>query len=117
MNPLKILVVDDYPLAIDSLKRILERRGYDVRLAENGKIGFDLFTKNPCDVVITDYKMPMMNGLEMAEAIKKISPQTKIVMLTATEMNSSPFLNMIAYKPISAESIEKILAFIAQSSA
>jgi|SRR3989338_3158662 len=116
MKQLTILVIEEHADQGITMKRLLERRGYTVILVVTAETGFDEFTKNPSDVVITDSNKgtPGMDGEEMAEKIKQISPTTKIVMLTGWDIDSSPFLNMVLHKPISTDQFEKLLGFIAQ---
>ena len=79
----KILVVDDEEIIRDSLFYILEKEGYIVDKAENGKIAYEKMIANHFDLVITDIEMPMMKGTELLEKIKTLNYQTSVIMITA----------------------------------
>ncbi len=69
---MKILVVDDEPDVRSSLKRFLGKLGHDVGTASDGNQGLDSFHSNPVDVLITDLRMPGLDGLELLHRIKHI---------------------------------------------
>lgn len=79
----KILVVDDEEIIRDSLFYILEKEGYTVDKAENGKIAYDKMIANHFDLVITDIEMPVMRGTELLEKIKSLNVQTSVIVITA----------------------------------
>ncbi len=83
MNNLKILVVDDEPSITRLLSRILSKEGYQVKTASNGKEALTIFSKFRPDLIISDLKMPSMSGLELLKAVKKQSPDTDFIILTA----------------------------------
>jgi DNA-binding response OmpR family regulator len=68
-----ILVVDDEFLIADVLAFALEDEGFMVVRASNGRKGLDVFARDRPDLVITDFMMPVMNGLEFARAIRERS--------------------------------------------
>jgi two-component system response regulator PilR (NtrC family) len=79
----KILVVDDEEIIRDSLFYILEKEGYYVDKAENGKVAYDKIIANHFDLVITDIEMPVMKGTELLEKIKTLDFQTSVIIITA----------------------------------
>jgi two-component system response regulator PilR (NtrC family) len=79
----KILVVDDEEIIRDSLFYILEKEGYAVDKAENGKIAYEKMVANHFDLVITDIEMPFMKGTELLEKIKTLNVQTSVIIITA----------------------------------
>lgn len=81
--PQKVLIIDDDI----SLRRVLEynlqEEGYDVFTASDGTAGLETFDRQQPDLVITDLKMPGMNGFQVLEAIKERSPETLVMVITA----------------------------------
>ena len=83
LQDLTVLYVEDDQLTRDTVGRMLERRVKTLSLAENGKAGLALFKEKEPDIVITDIKMPLMNGLDMAREIKALHRETMIIVTTA----------------------------------
>jgi CheY-like chemotaxis protein len=84
---LRILLVDDDPLLLKTLRDILESEGHAVTAADGGQRGIDEFHEackrgEPFTVVITDLGMPKVNGQAVAAAVKSARPQIKVVLLT-----------------------------------
>ena len=82
MNPAKILVIDDELDMLSSCKRLLERQGHAVSVAERGEDGLARFDEEAHDLVITDLKMPGMDGLAVLKGIKERSPDTAVIVFT-----------------------------------
>ncbi|HEY7039121.1 MAG TPA: response regulator [Methylomirabilota bacterium] len=81
----KILVVDDEPEVRKLMEHFLTDRGYEVRLAENGRQGLaELETFNP-DVVLLDMHMPEMDGLETLKQLSARAPGLPVIMVTVNE--------------------------------
>src|SRR5262249_56590292 len=81
-SPLRILLVDDDPLVLKSLRDTLEVDGHSVRVANGGQAGIDLFleahTKGaPFDVVITDFGIPYLDGRKVPTSIKSPRPAAR----------------------------------------
>ncbi len=70
-NQISILVVDDEEDIRDVLEIALKDIGYTVFLAENGEKAFEIFKSERPDIVITDIKMPVMDGIELLKRIKQ----------------------------------------------
>jgi len=83
-----ILFVEDEPEVRFELKRFLQRYSSNVITADNGEEGLQLFKKHRPDIVISDIKMPKMNGIDMAKEIKKLVPSQTIIFTTAHSDNS-----------------------------
>ncbi len=79
----KILIVDDEKKMRHILQIILEQKGYVTEQASNGSEALDLINKFHYAMVITDLKMPVMDGLELIREIKKIDPDYPVIVLTA----------------------------------
>ena len=80
-----ILVVDDDDTIRTLVSDMLNQMGLEVSSAENGAKGMDLFLKNRFDLVITDFDMPDMNGIDLAQKIKKKSPRTSVILMTGRQ--------------------------------
>ena len=78
-----ILIVDDEKKMRHILQLMLEREGFKTEQAENGKVALGMLQKKEFGVVITDMKMPEMDGLSLLEEAKKINPDLPIVVITA----------------------------------
>lgn len=78
----KILVIDDQRSIRSTLKDILELEGYEVELAENGKEGLEKFSQAKYDLVLTDIKMPEMDGLEVLSNIMEKHTEAPVVMIS-----------------------------------
>ncbi len=79
----KILVVDDEKSMREVLEIFLKGEGYEVAVAEGGGSAIEFAKKDIFDLVITDLKMPGMNGVEVLKNVKSISPNTIVVLITA----------------------------------
>ena len=77
-----ILLVDDNPDGLLVRRALLEELGYTVEVAENGEKGLALFQTSNFDVVVTDYRMPKMNGVEMIARIRQSDPHARVVLLS-----------------------------------
>ncbi|MDB5327274.1 MAG: response regulator receiver protein [Phycisphaerales bacterium] len=85
----KILIVEDNEENRDSLKRRLERRGFQVLLAEDGQKGIDCAATEKPDLILMDMNMPVLDGWEATRRIKA-QPElagTPVIALTAHAMN------------------------------
>jgi DNA-binding response OmpR family regulator len=78
-----ILVVDDEPVARQSLTDILKLEGYVVTSAPNGQAAVEYVRTHPVDLMIVDLRMPGMDGLEVVQVLNQISPDTEVILLTA----------------------------------
>jgi CheY-like chemotaxis protein len=87
LRPLSVLLVDDDPLVLESLRATLGSDGHTVAAADGGQAGIDAFAEaqrrgQKFDVVITDLGMPHVDGRRVAAAIKAASPATPVILLT-----------------------------------
>ena len=84
----QILVIDDESQIRSMLKKMLEREGFDVITAFDGKEGMKLFRENPADLVITDIIMPEKEGFEIIMELKKSSPNVPVIAISGGGKNS-----------------------------
>ncbi|MDZ4202283.1 MAG: response regulator [Gallionella sp.] len=77
-----ILCVDDEPNILSALKRLLHRQGYRVSTAESGAEGLQVLEQQPVDLVLSDMRMPQMDGAQFLEQVRQRWPDTVRVLLT-----------------------------------
>lgn len=80
---LSLLVVDDEYNLRNLLERFLKKSGYIVFTAENGSMAMEMIERYHVDIVISDIRMPDMNGLELLKSIKQIDDSIQFIMITA----------------------------------
>jgi CheY-like chemotaxis protein len=80
---ISILVVDDNPAMAETLADILELKGFTVHAAASGAEALEFLQKQPVDILLTDVKMPGMNGLELYRETRKLYPRLITIFMTA----------------------------------
>ncbi len=78
-----VLVVDDEPANVASLRRIFEREGMRVLTADHAKVALELVRSHRVEVVVTDLLMPGPSGIELLRTLKQVAPDTEVVLVTA----------------------------------
>jgi signal transduction histidine kinase/ActR/RegA family two-component response regulator/HAMP domain-containing protein len=118
---LRVLVIDDDPLLLKSLRDTLEYEGHVVVTASSGQVGIDTFLQAKArggafSVVITDLGMPHMDGREVARAIKEISKATPVILLTGwgrhllADGDIPPNVDHVLSKPPSLRELRETIA-------
>lgn len=79
-----VLIIDDDPQFLLTLGAYLEDSGYRVIQAGDGEEGVELFARHHPDVVVTDLRMPRLDGVGVLRAIKEQSPETPLIVFTGT---------------------------------
>ena len=79
----EILIVEDDPKLREGLKILLEKKGYSPKIAEDGVKAINMIKKQKFDLVITDLVLPGADGMEVLRNVKKYSPLTKVIIITA----------------------------------
>ncbi|MBF0111883.1 MAG: response regulator [Desulfamplus sp.] len=112
----KILVIDDEKTTLKMFRLFLDIYGFDIHTAESGEEGLELFDREKPSIVLTDIKMPGMDGIEVLKEIKKRAPATEVIVITghgdmdlaiqALNLDAADFIN----KPIQRQSLEHGLA-------
>ena len=108
-----ILIADDEPNIVISLEYLLQRDGYQVRVARNGQEALEAIKANPPDLVLLDVMLPLVSGFEVCQKIRENPTLAgmRIVMLTAkgrdVEMSKGLALGANAYvtKPFSTQDL------------
>jgi two-component system cell cycle sensor histidine kinase/response regulator CckA len=79
----RILVVDDEPVVVEFVERVLQTAGYDIMTATSGDAALELCTEQGLpDLLVTDMKMPRMEGDELASKLRQRDPDLKVLYLT-----------------------------------
>ncbi|HAC64096.1 MAG TPA: DNA-binding response regulator [Cyanothece sp. UBA12306] len=82
---MKILLVDDEPELTEPLSQILSHEGYEVDVADNGNIGYQLALENPYDLLILDWMLPNKPGIEICQTLRSQGNTTPVLFLTAKD--------------------------------
>ena len=83
MKNFNILVIDDEASQRDILTGYLKKKDYKIYSASSGKEGIEIVKSNTIDIILSDFKMPDLSGLDVLESIRKINPEISFVMITA----------------------------------
>lgn len=83
-HTLKVLAVDDQISLTTMMQMMLQSLGHEVRVANTGLEGLQVLRRESVDLVITDLRMPGMDGLQFACGVKAINPDTPVALVTAT---------------------------------
>jgi len=81
-RPFKILLVDDNPDGLLVRRQLLEEFGWQVDTSLNGEEGLRRFESCKYDIVVTDYRMPRMDGIEMIRRIRELDSAARIILLS-----------------------------------
>ena len=108
-------MIEDEEDVRELLRDILTDAGHDVKIANDGSKGIEMFEKKKFDLVFTDLGMPVMSGWEVAEKIKSINDKVPVALITGwnvkldeSEMNDS-MINFVVQKPFK---IEQVLSLV-----
>lgn len=83
LKHMNLLFVEDDDELRPLMARLLERHFGSLHMASNGQEGLEIFCRHKPDIVLTDISMPVMNGLEMVRAIRKLDPCVPILVVSA----------------------------------
>lgn len=117
---MRILVIDDEQPTLKMFGLVLSALGHDPVAASSGEEGLALFEAAPYDVVLTDIKMPGMNGMDVLRKLKRIDPRCEVIVITghgdvelaieALNLDATDFIN----KPVRRQDLEKALTRAAE---
>lgn len=113
-----ILIVDDNISLAKTMSLILKRKGYEATTAPDGLAAIKRIKERPFDLIFMDIKMPLMDGVQIYRKIKKIRPETIVIMMTAYAVENLVAQALkegaygIIYKPLD---IEKMISLIEKS--
>lgn len=112
----KILIVDDDEGLIHFLRRFFAKEGYDVRDCGNGQAALELIAEEPFDLILLDYKMPGLNGLDTLREVRRSQVKTPVIIMTAygTTDTAIEAMKLGAYdylpKPFDRQELQRIAA-------
>ena len=115
MTDIEILVVDDEAVALKNLCHILKKEGYRVSAAKSGKQALACLAKQEFALVLTDLKMPQVDGMQLLKRVKSVCPQTEVIMITgfSTVDSAVAALKAGAYhyiaKPFKLDEVRKVV--------
>lgn len=118
-NNQSILIVDDDEMILEILSKGFEMYGLNVFKAENGLDGWKFFKNKPVEIVLTDIRMPGLDGIELSKRIRNQSPHTKIALMTggnadfATELLNDGTATYLFKKPFAINYVCKSLIAVA----
>lgn len=85
LNKFRILFVDDEPAILHSLERVASKIDAVILTAPSGKAALEIINECPVDIIVSDFKMPNMNGNQLLEQVADISPETVRIILTGCD--------------------------------
>jgi DNA-binding NtrC family response regulator len=96
--PATVVVVEDDRLNREFISKVLRREGYQVLEACDGTIALEMLRAFRCDLVITDFLMPKLNGIKLVEQVHTLQPRMPIILITGylSAMAGATILNEVA---------------------
>ncbi len=89
-NTIKIVVVDDEEIVLSLIQDALEDEDYNIRVAGNGLEALEMIEEEPADLVLTDIRMPQMDGIELIKKVRQSKPETGVIYMTGyANLNSA----------------------------
>jgi CheY-like chemotaxis protein len=108
----RLLLAEDDKMIQNVVFKFLHYMGFDVATADNGIEALSVFQECGFDLVLTDFKMPFMDGFTLASHIKENSPCTPVIMLTATDGGiigqkmEKGFVDYVVFKPFKLKDLQ-----------
>jgi DNA-binding NtrC family response regulator len=115
MKDYNILVIDDEAAQRDVLTGYLKKKGYKIFSASSGQEGIEITKNNPVDIILSDFKMPGLSGIDVLEQVKKINPEISFVIVTAfgTVENAVKAMRLGAFdyisKPVDLDELDLMI--------
>jgi DNA-binding NtrC family response regulator len=123
MRTIKVLVIDDEQIVLDSVSKILKEENYNVDVSLSGRQGLDWAINNKYDIVLTDIRMPDIGGMRVLRDIKRAKPLLPVVMITgyatvqsavqAMKLGATDYLE----KPFTPEKLLEVVALAIDTAA
>ena len=115
-----VLVAEDEENQLNLITQLLENENYRVLKAQNGQDALKLYKENNVDLILTDVKMPEMDGLKLLKTILKINPSQKVIVMTGyfdlCGMDKAHQLGAVDFipKPLDIEYLKKVVRNIVE---
>ena len=112
----KLLVVDDEEIALENLAYVLNKEGYDVVCLRSGSAALERLKHEEFHVVVTDLRMPKVDGMEIIKRCREWHPDTQLIMITGypTERSDAEVMDKGAYhlveKPFRLDEVRRTVA-------
>ncbi len=110
----KILLIDDDDSTLESLSTYLEELGYNVLKARNGITGLEIVKNLHPDLIISDIRMPGLNGVEFAFIIKGLKFNTPLILISSYDYKDNKFIDKCSYgylqKPIDIHILNRMIS-------
>jgi CheY-like chemotaxis protein len=109
----RILLVEDEPQALSACRMLLEVDEHQVVESPDGLAALERFKPDEIDLVLTDFRMPRMDGGELTARIKEIAPSTPVVVLTAWPQDLQPCRtqpDLVVVKPYTFSELRQAIA-------
>ena len=81
-QPMRLMVIDDEPTVGRRLKQVLSKSGFEVEVFTSPVAAMERMAAEPFDIVVTDFRMKEMNGMQVLQKIRELSPRTKVIIIT-----------------------------------
>lgn len=78
----RLLLVDDHAAGLAARSMVLTELGYEITAVRSAEEAIEQFERSPFPVVVTDYRMPGINGIELIEALRELAPETRVVLIS-----------------------------------
>ena len=121
---MRILVVDDEPIVAETLGIILRQAGYEVETFTDAEMALDALREKPAALVLTDMRMPKMNGVELANRVSDMWPTCHVIILSGArpgEFLGRPAFAWLPYellyKPVNPNDLLFVIARIQRPAA
>ncbi len=111
----RILIVDDEPIVLESIRDWLKDAGYQVATAETGEEALEMIKKQDFGVMVLDIRLPGQTGIEVLRQVKALKPEIKSIIITAypsdEHQKEAKKLGAIDYliKPIAPDNLERLI--------
>ena len=96
------MIVDDEPDTLGVFTTQLTKEGYNVHAFTNPEIAFEHFKYSPkeCSLIISDVRMPGMNGFQLTRKVKELNPEVKVILTSAFEIDMPEFRSILPNAPV-----------------